>query len=85
MIKGIQWGARVEMGLNRESEAPVSKRPLQVTDIVGKREFIMEMVSKRGNINRIYSTRRKGEVAVAGLKNNLISNRDGDEGTVMVD
>ena len=85
VIKSIQWRVKVKMGLNREGEAAVSMGPLQVMDVVSRGEFVTEMMGRRGNFNGIYHTRRKREVAIASLKDNLISNRDGDEGTIMVD
>lgn len=73
------------MGINREGEALISKRPLQVTDIVGRGEFITEMMGKGGNVNEIYSTRRERKVAVVGFKDDLVSNRDRDKDAVSID
>ena len=72
------------MGIDREGEASISKRPLQVTDIVGREEFVVEMMGKRENVNRIYSTRER-KIAIVGFKDDLVSDGNRDEGAVLVD
>ena len=85
MIESVQWESEVKVGVDGEGEALVSKGPLQVANILGRGEFIMKMMGKWGDIYGIYGMRRKGKVAIVGFEDNLIGNRDRDEGTVLVD